>query len=325
MNASLQKEVRQLLPTWGLALAAAVIPACLPGGSDPAGIALPCFAVGALFLALAPFGQEISLGTFSLLLSQPQTRLRLWWTKMTVVAVAMLSVWATLAVLWMTRTNGSYVGWDIMAGCALAALVALSGALWTTLLFRQNIAAFWASLLIPWLLCALWPAHEVAKVATLLVYAAAGFAFAHWLLKRAQDLPWTGGVVSLARLRPGTWSFTLLTPQKRLRPWLALLQKEIALQQVTLFLVPCLVVLHLLALAARVFDPAFAKKSMPISSVWILWLAVPFVIGSVAVAEERRLNTMTGVLCLPVRRLRQFLIKFILVLVAGTIFGAAVP
>jgi hypothetical protein len=330
MNASLRKETRLLLPAWGLALAAAVIPACLL----PADMALPCFAVGALLLALAPFGQEISLGTFSLLLSQPRARLRLWRMKVSSAATALLSVWVVLAVVWLLRTEGSATSRNLVELCGLVALAVLAGAFWTTLLFRQSIAAFWASLLLPWLLCAVWPFEPEAKLGMiparavalpLLVYAAAGFAFARWLFLRAQDMPWTGGVVSLATLRPGAWSFSWLTPQKRRWRWAALLQKELALQQVTLFLVPCLALLHVLAMLARLINPEFAKRSVPISSVWILWLAAPFVMGGVAVAEERRLGTMTGVLCLPVRRFRQFLLKLGVVLVAGIILGAAMP
>jgi hypothetical protein len=333
MNASLQKETRLLLPAWGLAMCAVVIPACLPG-SEPAGIALPCFAVGALLLALAPFGQEISLGTFSLLLAQPQTRLRLWRMKLGLAATALLSVWTVLAVLWIAPAHGSPASRNLVELCGLVALAVLAGAFWTTLLFRQSIAAFWASLLLPWLLCALWPmppdpnlqmTPARAVAVPLILYAAAGLAFARWLLLRVQDMPWTGGVVSLARLRAGGWSFSLLTPQKRQWCWLALLQKEIALQQVTLFLVPCLVLLHVLALVARVINPEFAKGSVPISSIWVLWMAGPFVVGSVAVAEERRLHTMAHVLCLPVPRFLQFLLKFGVVLVVGIFLGAAMP
>ena len=261
MTASLRKEIRLLLPTWGLALAAAGVSAGVGLGASARELALQCFVFGSLILALA-------------------------------------------------------------------------GAFWTTLLFRQTIAAFWVALIVPLCLCALLPLVEDRELGTipagavalpLLVYSAAGLAYARWLFLRAQDTPWTGGVISPARLRLRTSSISFLTPGKGGGPWRALAQKELGLQQVTFFLVPWLALLHVGVLLARRFYPDFAKRSLFAGSIWILWLACPFVIGSVAVAEERNFNTLTAALCSPVKRLRQFLLKFGIVLAAGIFLGAVVP
>ena len=58
---------------------------------------------------------------------------------------------------------------------------------------------------------------------------------------------------------------------------------------------------------------------------WMLWLVMAPVIGSMAVAEERRLGVMEGQLCLPVSRRVQFVIKGFLTLCLGTFLGGVMP
>ena len=41
-----------------------------------------------------------------------------------------------------------------------------------------------------------------------------------------------------------------------------------------------------------------------------LWLLIPWLMGCVAIAEERKLGTMESQLCLPVNRRLQFAVKF---------------
>ena len=57
----------------------------------------------------------------------------------------------------------------------------------------------------------------------------------------------------------------------------------------------------------------------------MLWLVMAPVIGSMAVAEERRLGVMEGQLCLPVSRRVQFAIKGFLTLFLGTFLGGVMP
>ena len=58
---------------------------------------------------------------------------------------------------------------------------------------------------------------------------------------------------------------------------------------------------------------------------WVVWLFMPLLIGCTAVAEERRLGTLEGQLCLPATRRRQFLIKFFSAMLLSVVFGAVVP
>ncbi len=57
----------------------------------------------------------------------------------------------------------------------------------------------------------------------------------------------------------------------------------------------------------------------------MLWLVMPVVVGSMAVAEERRLGVMEGQLCLPVSRRVQFVIKGVFTLFLGIFLGGVMP
>ena len=272
MNAALQKEVRLLLPSWALALGAVIVPPMLASVLVPAeslgGITSLCFFAAALILSLAPFGQEIQCGTFGLMLSQPESRRRIWCLKVSLAAAAMASIYCVAGCLlfWVVVPSARLN--EMLTSCALIATSTLSGALWTTLLFRQTTTAFWVTLILPLIVGALaeW-AGPGTMVPAYLIYSAAGFILAWRLFLRAQDIPWTGGIVSLSR-QPAMavpW-----TGQRRSSMLRSLLRKEMRLQQVTLFLVPCLLALHLLSLLARKVNPDFARKSLFANLVWIL-------------------------------------------------------
>src|SRR5205823_1685266 len=57
----------------------------------------------------------------------------------------------------------------------------------------------------------------------------------------------------------------------------------------------------------------------------LLWFLVPWLLGSVAVAEERKLGTLETQLCLPVTRRLQFVVKFAVVLFLGIVVGGILP
>ena len=95
MNPLVRKEIRLLLPAWVAALVAATMP--LWPWQNVRDAWFPWFFVfnaAILALALSPFGQEMSYGTFSLLLVQPEERKRFWRIKTGLLAIAMLSAWA---------------------------------------------------------------------------------------------------------------------------------------------------------------------------------------------------------------------------------------
>ncbi len=348
MNALLRKELRLLRPAWAAALAAATLPfwfgRVYGGLALPlwfGDLALPCFGLAILFLGLTPFGQEMSLGTFGLLLSQPEKRERFWKIKAGLLALALLSAWAVFVwCWWMGRRYldswrlehlGSLA--EMAAESGLLTLLAFAGGLWSTLLLRDVATAFFSMVLVPLAIFgALIPFLDVSEgrdqmiiYVVLQVYAVAGYFVARHLFLRAQDVAWTGGQISLTtgRGRPLRWlGFGF---QEKRASWLALIFKELQLQEVTMIIVPLLLLLHLAALAVRHFSPAWATNMAYFEFTGFLWLAAPFVVGCVAVAEERRYNTLESFLCLPARKRSLFLVKFMVVMALGIALGAVVP
>jgi hypothetical protein len=211
MNAALRKEVRLLLPAWFVALAAATIPIWVLG-SDLQMVeqmSFIFFAAGALLLSLSSFGLEMSYGTFPSLLAQPRPRVDTWQIKIGLLAVALALVVVVAGFSWLLRSTifaeGHYVNfyvletlWHYICYLLLLAVIAFVGGLWTTILFRQIVAAFWYAILVPLVLYgASWPLIErlreddnlsflmAALAVVACVYAAGGYFLARWLFLRA--------------------------------------------------------------------------------------------------------------------------------------------
>lgn len=224
----------------------------------------------------------------------------------------------------------------LMVG-GLEVLAGFAGGLWTTLLCRQVTAAFWLTLLAPLGLALLtgkvlgsFP-DSVGQAGLLLVlgaYSAAGFLGAKRMFLRAQDTQWTGGIVSL----PG-WGLAAAQagrPGTRTRkPWRALLRKEFQAQHINLLLAGGLLLLHLALAVFRKLNADYLAThrsvAMTLEMCPVLWLAMPLLIGSVSVAEERKLGILESTLCLPASRRAQFIIKFVVGLVLGTLLGGVLP
>lgn len=347
MNALVKKEIRLLLPSFliGVALTFAN---CFYKESDLGFNALAsvvsitaCSAI-AVFMALNSFGAEISSGTFSMLLAQPVPRERIWRTKAWLLATALIIgglLWCAILYLRFEVFNHQKVlgGFsDILLGTWVFLVVIYSGALWTVLLLRQMAAAFWFTLLTPGaivvLITGLWPekfaaAEEPAVIAAMLIYSVAGIWFARRLFLRAQDVAWTGGTIALPEMR-GLARFKFGSGRRRWwRPRAALQAKEFQLHQSQFILAGALALLHLGVIATRKFGNFQRNSSMEfiLEIFWGLWLVMPLLVGCAAVAEERKMGTLEGQLCLPVRRRTQFAVKAGGVLLLSLLFGVAMP
>jgi hypothetical protein len=225
----------------------------------------------------------------------------------------------------------------LMVG-GLGALAGLAGGLWTTLLFRQVSAAFWLTLLVPTGLGLLVgqllggfsdTVVRVGTCAVLGVYSAMGFVWARKLFQQVQDTQWTGGVVSVPEwCGVATQARTGVAHRKR-RAFRALLRKELQSQYVNLLLAGALLLIHLAVLAVRMLTAGYLSTHRSIAMILeafpFLWLAMPLLVASVAIAEERKLGTFETVACVPLSRWRQFGVKLGLALVLGFILGAVVP
>jgi hypothetical protein len=372
-----RKEVRSILPAWIVAMVLATVPVWVvwpgPGGAmfqDLGMMVFGPFGLGVLLLSITPFGQELNWGTFSVLLSQPIPRPRLWLVKVEVVAVALGLAFLAFCISNHIRVDSAFESmkhtvWrnafdhpgektayfvklvadsrraasqDTLLIGGLAVFAGFAGGLWTTLLFRQVTAAFWLTLLIPMGLAVVasnilknFP-DSVARAGLALIlgaYSVAGFIWAKRFFLSVQDTQWTGGVVALP-----TWGKqvaergSLVLPRK-LKPIRALLRKEFQAQHVNLLLAGGFLLVHLAVVAFRRWSAEYLathqSTAMALEMVPLLWLVMPLLIGSVAVAEERKLGTFQSNLCLPASRRIQFLTKLAIAVLLGIILGGILP
>jgi hypothetical protein len=287
---------------------------------------------------LAPFGQEFNFRTFTMLLIQPQPRRRVFLLKAVPAGVALLSVWLAFYLSCQFRfagaaATGSLEGW--LSAAALVAVVLFSGALWTTLLFRQITASLLVTYLAPMALSVVMSTFSSARVQSgpthastaaipavlfwvMLAYAMAGFGWARWQLIHAQDTQWTGGMVLLPSLFGRGRSFA-----RRRGPFASLIGKELRLHQINVLLALVLGLLYWTAMLLCSGGPiqpapgnatAFQKSlRYAIIGLCLAWLFIPGLFGATAVAEERRLGVMESFWHIPMGRLRQWLTKFVVV------------
>ncbi len=340
MNALVKKEIRLLLPGWMVAMLLALVQAI----TRPYDFYIACLLFfGLTIMALTTFGRETSLNTFSLLLAQPAERLRIWQTKISVLAVAFLTVSSAhgsrafvISGLHGFATN-DYDDYSLFITICLIATATFTGGLWTTLLLRQIAGAFWLTLLVPAVLSGvatvfLAQSQSNSTIIAVLcvvfaVYSVGGFLFARWLFFRAQDVGWSGGVIPLPEWKFFSARSENAVSARNRKPIFALVKKEFQLHQASLMGAAGLLALHLGVIILRKYHP-FAKDSVGevlTAIFWMLWLVMPVIIGSLAVAEERRLGVMEGQLCLPVSRRVQFAIKGFLTLFLGIFLGGVMP
>jgi len=202
MRTLIEKEIRLLLPAFLGALALAILPIWLwpYDSANPSAIPANLYLFGIVLLALSSFGREFGLKTLPFLLAQPLKRARIWWTKITVLAVlaALASdAWWLSGGLRSIQRTALVLPPELLGLIGLCAVVFTAGALWMTLLVRQTIAAFWLTLLIPMAMVSaikLMAGADWLIFTALGLYAAAGFFLARRQFLHAQDTAWTGGV-----------------------------------------------------------------------------------------------------------------------------------
>ncbi len=350
MNAFVKKEVRLLTPYFAAACALALMNLLIPqswlwhGGGGFVDLLLFLFSpFMALMLGLASFGSEMNSGTFATLLAQPVSRRKIWETKVALLGLALLGVGLVWGLSFYLRFTalvppihpGETVN-DPSFSVVLFGLATFSGGLWTVLLLRQMAAAFWFTLLVPAMLLVLVTGlfadysdefREGLMATVLGVYCLAGFFFARWLFLRAQDLQWSGGTIVLPEIRGWGRSVPAVRTRRLWRPQAALWWKEIQLHQSQFIIAFVLLILHLGVLAVRKFHDLNDSRDLKfvLELFWGLWLVMPLLVGCTAVAEERKIGTHEGQLCLPVKPRTQWRIKISAVFGLSMIFGALMP
>src|ERR1039458_246086 len=127
MNALVKKEIRLLLPSWIVAMLLALVQAI----TRPYDFYVACLLFfGLTIMALTTIGRETSLNTFSLLLSQPAERMRIWQTKLSVLAVAFLIVFGVwLAAFGIALKNSNVDASDQASSYNLFITICLIGSI----------------------------------------------------------------------------------------------------------------------------------------------------------------------------------------------------
>ncbi len=351
MNPFIKKEILLMLPAW---LAVLVLEAGLPwmlNDNDPAFEILPYFFfLGAIVLSICSFGREFSSGTFQMLMAQPIERRRIWRTKMVILAVGSALIFLAYYLSCTWKFSTCVIDYNVrqlmiiaayhnsMAVSPIIGLVALIGGLWTTLLFRQVATGFWATLLTPAGLATLVfyfiPAHASAQTfylvlgITAVAYILAGLWMARQLFYSAQDIGWTGGIISLSRWRYFENRSATPTNKRKFRPMIAMLQKEFQLHAITLIGAFALLVLQITAFFVRAHYLKINRNSDVVAEtdfLWCLWLLIPLTIGCTAVAEERKPGILDNQFCLPVSKRSQFILKFVPAIILGVLLGGVLP
>ncbi len=324
----LAKEIRLLRPAFYAALLLAVVPVWFLGqffpglerGESVEYISVPLW-LGGLLLALSAFGREFGLNTFPLLLAQPLNRSRVWQTKVFVAVGGLLltfvaadlsyAVWQAnysnhQATSWVLR-NG---GWT---GLAVTLLVLLASGLWTSLLLRQLVAAFWVALLVPLLILAFVSGRGGSAVEVELALGAYAVIALWWARRhflRAQEAAWDGGEVDLLPRSAGRSAAR--AHDRYYGPFRAMCGKELRSQATGLIGMAGLLALHLGVAVARRFLPAGPENNdvrLVLEAFGAMWFLVAVLTASLSVAEERRAGTWAGELCLPIPPWQHFAIK----------------
>lgn len=349
MNAFIKKEVRLLLPTFliGCALAFSNLGFRFQtdGSLTNAWVFILAFVFSgavAIMLALNSFGAEFSSGTFANLLAQPISRQKIWDTKIALLAgsLSIIAVcWSGCGILRLFLLGRELNLLDLFSGIITFGLVTFSGGLWTVLLLRQVAAAFWFTILAPGIMLVIVAAitaftniqdanfYTGLIVTVLGIYSLAGFFFARWLFFRAQDVQWSGGNIVMPELRGLSAWFSKTSSLRVFRPRAALIRKEIQLHQSQFVMAFVLLVLHLGVLATRSLLDLTKSPDLKfiLESFWGLWLAMPLLVGCAALAEERKIGTLEGQLCLPLKRRTQFTIKLAVAFGLSLLLGVLIP
>ncbi|MGH7942112.1 MAG: hypothetical protein ACREFR_13680, partial [Limisphaerales bacterium] len=118
-----------------------------------------------------------------------------------------------------------------------------------------------------------------------------------------------------------------MVSDRRRRWFSALVWKELQLHQVNILIAGLILALHLASVVIRKVHSHFADPIVLgiLEQVWVLWLLMPLLIGSAAIAEEHRLGVIASQFCLPVSRRAQFGIKFFVGLILSLLLGGLMP
>jgi hypothetical protein len=337
-----RKEIRELLPIWGVTIAIMLVcwllrrPDSIPidalylwvVSQDTESIffvAVCFYSAGAVILGALSIGQEYSYGTLPQLLTHPGLRTRVLGTKLAVLSMLLASLTALAFFAWRDEALlGFATEFEKLAALAIPVAAGFFLAPWMTMVGRSPLGGA--------LLASIVPA-------------------AFWILGTAFQLParlWWAGAVAIALFGAlMTWrTFTRLevgtdhqreidvfvpfarrgtSPQPQ-NAFTAQLKKELRLQQLTLIAAGLYIGVWLIGAAASLVAPlafhqvAFDQlRGFPLGPLFAA--IVPMMAGAVAIAEERRLRVHQWHNLLPMSAWRQWLIKAGVALTLAMVLG----
>ena len=340
MNAQrMYKEARPLFWPWCAVVCAGALPLLHP--PQPLGeVSYLVFVLGILLLATLPFGNEFQHRTFSLLLSQPISRMQIWREKLSITAIAVFT--AALVFEASRRASGVHAGREFWGYAVAATIVFVASAPFWTLFTRSivggvvlNFGAYFLILVVGGFF---WR-WGYGKLAASTFFATMGFeslGYAGLMLwlgwRKLAKFQATGGMaggdlltagpdvlpgalVSWLRCRPTGAVLNLIRKEFRLlRPvWLISLLAAVDWA--------CLTLLGLLH--PQGLNSSFGTAVISVGGISTFVIAV--LAGSLSLGEERTSGTHLWHLTLPVSARRQWFIKLCMALFAGFVGAGLVP
>jgi hypothetical protein len=335
-----RNEARALSPTFVAILAAMAI-GSVSENHAVIFIGLLAFAFGSVTLGALSFGLEYSNRTMAMLLSQPVPRHQLYLRKVGVL-FAMLAMLAAAAFLLFHDTLRDAASPHTEPSMLLlAAACGLFLAPWLALLSRSSLAAVVFAIAIPGLLAtgadlagaAIHGSSNAAAIDTFkqavfwrgMVLICALAAVAGWrLFRRLEVIDGHGPELQLPESFGAGATGNAHPAARRHHPLLALVAKELRLQQMVFVVAAIYVLLSLALLWVNRGDPTAPLIAR--GAVAMLYSGVlAILVGSLASAEERRLGTLEWQILLPMAAWQQWAVKIAVTFGLVLLLGVGLP
>jgi ABC-type transport system involved in multi-copper enzyme maturation permease subunit len=351
----LRKEARALFPLWCLVTLAGLLPLVHQQSRAQSGwtgwIGPMGFLVGIPLLATLSLGHEFQHRTFSLLLSQPVSRMRIWYEKLSVMIAAVLSATLVFSFGWHSALQRDLNGEDltsqelwVFAGAYV--ITTIASATFAALFTRSTMGGFVLNMLpASGLLVAganwdwiLGPNRSPAQSLTALwIVALTVLCYASvmlWLGRRAlARFQVTGGAAGDDLLMAGSSMMPeALGGMFRSRPTgasLNLIRKELRLLRplwlIALLAVPCLICATMFRWIPERGSTSDHGRNLILLVVLSPSIFIGLLAGSLPLGEERNWGTHSWNMTLPVSARRQWLIKLVTAMFTGLVCAVLLP
>jgi hypothetical protein len=331
---SLSKEVRALALPW-LACVACIVGMGVSNAPYLFGpLAIIAYIVGAIALGALSIGHEYTGRTLNLLLTLPARRERLFATKLGVLTVVLLTLWAVADVLLFRGMPAPAAEKQIIQLVPL--ICGLFLAPWLTMACRSSIAGTVFALAIPGVLMVAGEVWGVAKYGpgsvtdafrmrfmwfATLGLCAIGAVMSWRMFTRLEAIEGPGQDVRLPHWLNADSAATQLTTHNPV--WL-LVKKELRLLQLPLALT-ALYVFEWIAVVSlpRVSDVRYGYLFSGLTMLHVGLL--PILVGSFASASERQIDTLQSQLLLPMAAWKQWGVKVVVVFTFALVLGLGLP